>query len=62
MKIWLEDIKMNVNSGAKISPMKLSGIKRHPTGIDKHQSIKKHDGIKKHLAGLSSYTGHGKGC
>jgi hypothetical protein len=35
--------------------MKMSGIKRHPTGIDKHQSIKKHDGIKKHPMGLSSW-------
>lgn len=38
----------------KMSPMKMSGIKKHPTGIDKMASIKKHDGIKKQ-EGLSSW-------
>ena len=45
---------MQTTSGIPNVVQKMSGIKKHPTGIDKHPSIKKHSGIKKQ-EGLSSW-------
>ena len=45
---------MQTTSGIPNVVQKLGGIKKHPTGIDKHKCIKKMDGIKKQ-AGLSSW-------
>ena len=46
---------MQTTGGAKGMVQKLGGIKKHPTGIDKHKSIEKHGSIKKHSMGLSSW-------
>ena len=53
---------MNTTNKIPMATLKLKGIKKHPTGIDKHSSIMKHSGIEKHSDNLTPlHKIYGKG-